>query len=99
MSYTFLLGDKHVPEGKFGQQAVGDGSIYDGHPQNSARVAGVGFGLPIQALPSTSISAAITTGSSSSWLPTAASPHLYRGHERGSAGTVSLCVVISSAKR
>lgn len=46
LSYTFLLGEKHVPEGQLGQQAVGDGPIYDGaHPVNSARVAGVGFGL------------------------------------------------------
>ena len=47
------------------------------------------WSCPIQALPSTSISAAITTGSSGSWLPTAASAHVYGGHERASAGTVS----------
>jgi hypothetical protein len=46
LSYTLLVGEKHVPAGHFGEVAGGDGSIYDGrHPTSSARVAGPGFGL------------------------------------------------------
>ncbi len=45
-SYKILAGDKHVPRGKYGDAAAGDGSLYNGgHPKTSARVAGPGFGL------------------------------------------------------
>jgi hypothetical protein len=38
-SYTILLGEKHVPEGGFGQGALGDSSIYNGdHPASFARL-------------------------------------------------------------
>lgn len=48
LSYTFLLGEKHVPDGSFGQEAFGDSSIYDGsHPGNFSRVAGFGHPLAI----------------------------------------------------
>jgi hypothetical protein len=46
LSNTLLIGEKHVPEGGFGEAANGDGSLYDGrHPASFARVAGPGFGL------------------------------------------------------
>jgi hypothetical protein len=45
-SYRLLIGDKHVPRGKFGEAAAGDGSLYNGaNPASSARVAGPGRGL------------------------------------------------------
>ncbi len=45
-SYTLLVGEKHVPLGRFGQAAVGDGSLYDGGaPANFSRVGGPGHGL------------------------------------------------------
>lgn len=45
-SYVILLGDKHVPAGKWGQPVVGDGSIYNGdYPANAARVGGPGHGI------------------------------------------------------
>ncbi len=41
-THTFLVGEKHVPLGKFGRELEGDGSIYNGDPfnNNAARVAG-----------------------------------------------------------
>jgi prepilin-type N-terminal cleavage/methylation domain-containing protein len=54
LSNTFLAGEKHVPQPKsgpsyFGQEQYGDGSIYNGDPenQNAARVAGKGNLLAI----------------------------------------------------
>ena len=45
-AYKILMGDKHVPLGKFGEATAGDGCIYNGgNPQSSARVGGPGFGL------------------------------------------------------
>jgi len=44
--YTILVGEKHVPLGKFGLAEVGDGSIYNGaNPASFARVGGPGFGI------------------------------------------------------
>src|SRR5262249_38797420 len=42
LSNTLLVGEKHVPRGKFGQESNGDGSIYNGDPanENAARIAG-----------------------------------------------------------
>jgi hypothetical protein len=41
MSYTILLGEKHVPRGQFGRVAAGDGSLYNGEYMASfARVGG-----------------------------------------------------------
>lgn len=54
LSNTLLVGEKHVPLVKtgpsaFGQEQYGDGSIYNGDPenQNAARVAGKGVPLAI----------------------------------------------------
>jgi prepilin-type N-terminal cleavage/methylation domain-containing protein len=54
LSNTFLAGEKHVPLFKsgpsaFGQEQYGDGSIYNGDPenQNAARAAGKGTPLAI----------------------------------------------------
>ena len=45
-AYKLLVGDKHVPLGKFGQAAAGDGALYNGaNAASSARVAGRGYGL------------------------------------------------------
>src|SRR5207237_192495 len=45
-AYKILVGDKHVPTGKFGRAGAGDGSLYNGaNPASSARVAGRGHGL------------------------------------------------------
>jgi prepilin-type N-terminal cleavage/methylation domain-containing protein len=48
-SNTLLIGDKHVPQGKFGQSGnslTGDGSIYNGdYARNFCRLAGPGFTL------------------------------------------------------
>jgi prepilin-type N-terminal cleavage/methylation domain-containing protein/prepilin-type processing-associated H-X9-DG protein len=48
-SNTLLVGDKHVPLGKFGQSGnglTGDGSIYNGdYARNFCRLAGPGFPL------------------------------------------------------
>ena len=48
---TLILGEKHVPLGKFGRESEGDGSIYNGDPLNlnAARVAAVNY--PIARLP------------------------------------------------
>src|SRR5262249_15029564 len=35
LSNTLLIGEKHVPLGKFGREDNGDGSIYNGDPTNS----------------------------------------------------------------
>jgi prepilin-type N-terminal cleavage/methylation domain-containing protein len=42
LSYTFLVGEKHVPFGKFGREIEGDASIYNGDQlnMNASRVAG-----------------------------------------------------------
>jgi prepilin-type N-terminal cleavage/methylation domain-containing protein/prepilin-type processing-associated H-X9-DG protein len=42
LSNTLLIGEKHVPQGKFGQESNGDGSIYNGDPanENASRIAG-----------------------------------------------------------
>jgi prepilin-type N-terminal cleavage/methylation domain-containing protein len=42
LSNTFLLGEKHVPEGHQGEAGHGDGSIYNGDPANrsAVRIAG-----------------------------------------------------------
>jgi prepilin-type N-terminal cleavage/methylation domain-containing protein len=42
LSNTLLVGDKHVPLGKFGQSGSGDGSVYNGDPgnENATRIAG-----------------------------------------------------------
>jgi hypothetical protein len=46
LSNTILVGEKHVPLGSFGQQSVGDGSLYDGgSPASCSRIGGPGFGL------------------------------------------------------
>jgi hypothetical protein len=47
LSNTFLIGEKHVPLGKFGRELDGDGSIYNGDPlnMNAARVAGIEYPL------------------------------------------------------
>jgi len=46
LSYTLLLGDKHVPVGEYGQAAVGDGSLYNGqNPASFSRIGGPGYGL------------------------------------------------------
>src|SRR5262249_22202144 len=41
-SNTLFAGEKHVPLGRFGQESVGDGSLYNGDPSgaNTGRVAG-----------------------------------------------------------
>jgi prepilin-type processing-associated H-X9-DG protein len=45
-TYTILVGEKHVPLGRFGEADQGDGSLYNGdHPANSSRVGGPGHGL------------------------------------------------------
>jgi prepilin-type processing-associated H-X9-DG protein len=45
-SNTILIGDKHVPLGRFGHAVVGDGSLYNGaNPASYSRVGGPGFGL------------------------------------------------------
>jgi hypothetical protein len=45
-SSTVLLGEKHVPWGKFGRTEQGDGSLYNGdYPGSFSRVGGVGYGL------------------------------------------------------
>jgi len=43
LSNTLLIGEKHVPFGRFGREDSGDGSIYNGDPTNgnAGRVAGV----------------------------------------------------------
>jgi prepilin-type N-terminal cleavage/methylation domain-containing protein len=47
LSNTLLVGEKHVPLGKFGREDNGDGSIYNGDPlnENAARIAGPGYPL------------------------------------------------------
>jgi prepilin-type N-terminal cleavage/methylation domain-containing protein len=47
LSHTLFIGEKHVPLGKFGQEASGDGSLYNGDPadNNAARVAGLQYPL------------------------------------------------------
>jgi prepilin-type N-terminal cleavage/methylation domain-containing protein len=42
LSNTILIGEKHVPLGKYGREDNGDGSIYNGDPrnENAARIAG-----------------------------------------------------------
>src|SRR5262249_10857940 len=44
LSNTLFIGEKHVPEDKFGQENAGDGSVYNGDPtnMNAARLAGRG---------------------------------------------------------
>lgn len=45
-SYVLMIGDKHVPEDRFGDSEVGDGALYNGaHPASFARVAGPGYPL------------------------------------------------------
>jgi prepilin-type processing-associated H-X9-DG protein len=45
-SHTLLVGEKHVPQGAFGQAEQGDGPFYDGAlPASSMRIAGPGHGL------------------------------------------------------
>lgn len=45
-SYTFLIGEKHVPWGRMGEAEVGDGSVYNGQVAASfSRIAGVGYPL------------------------------------------------------
>ncbi len=43
LSNTIMIGEKHVPLGKFGQSGSGDGSYYNGDPgnANTTRVAGL----------------------------------------------------------
>ena len=44
--YTLLAGEKHVPQARFGDATLGDGSLYNGgNPASFARVAGPGFPL------------------------------------------------------
>jgi prepilin-type N-terminal cleavage/methylation domain-containing protein len=47
LSNTLLVGEKHVPLGRFGRELEGDGSIYNGDPfnMNASRVAGVEYPL------------------------------------------------------
>jgi hypothetical protein len=49
LSNTFLIGEKHVPEGRNGQAGAGDGSIYNGDPANlnAVRIAGVNTPLAL----------------------------------------------------
>jgi prepilin-type N-terminal cleavage/methylation domain-containing protein len=54
LSNTFMVGEKHLPlfqsgPSTFGQEQYGDGSIYNGDPenQNAARVAGIGYPLAL----------------------------------------------------
>jgi prepilin-type N-terminal cleavage/methylation domain-containing protein len=49
LSNTLLAGEKHVPIGNLGREDSGDGSIYNGDPenQNAARVAGKGVPLAL----------------------------------------------------
>jgi prepilin-type N-terminal cleavage/methylation domain-containing protein/prepilin-type processing-associated H-X9-DG protein len=44
LSNTIFVGEKHVPQGQFGKESAGDGSIYNGDPTNlnAARIAGTG---------------------------------------------------------
>jgi hypothetical protein len=45
-SFTFLVGEKHVPLDKLGQSTAGDGSFYNGALADScARIGGPGFGM------------------------------------------------------
>ncbi|MBM3996349.1 MAG: DUF1559 domain-containing protein [Planctomycetes bacterium] len=44
LSYTLLVGEKHVPADQQGEVKFGDGSLYNGqHPASFSRVAGPGF--------------------------------------------------------
>lgn len=46
LSYTILIGEKHVPLAELGRVEAGDGSLYDGrHPACYARVGGPGYAL------------------------------------------------------
>jgi hypothetical protein len=48
LSYTLLVGEKHVPLDHHGAVEHGDGSLYDGrHPASFARVAGRGYPLAL----------------------------------------------------
>jgi hypothetical protein len=43
---TIVVGEKHVPEGTFGDAKFGDGSLYNGaNPASFSRIAGPGFPL------------------------------------------------------
>ncbi len=45
-SYTILIGDKHVPLGRFGEAKAGDGSLYNGaNAASGSRVGGPGHRL------------------------------------------------------
>jgi prepilin-type N-terminal cleavage/methylation domain-containing protein len=46
LSNTIFIGEKHVPEDRFGERESGDSCIYnDDHPQVNARIAGPGHTL------------------------------------------------------
>jgi uncharacterized protein DUF1559 len=48
VSYTVLVGEKHVPIDKLGQADAGDGSIYNGsQPASFSRVGGPGYGIAL----------------------------------------------------
>jgi Protein of unknown function (DUF1559) len=48
VSYTVLVGEKHVPVRKLGQADAGDGSIYDGSiPANFSRIGGPRYGIAV----------------------------------------------------
>src|SRR5262245_14085 len=48
VSYTVLLGEKHVPPDGFGSTQFGDGSLYNGgQPASFSRIGGPGYGLAL----------------------------------------------------
>jgi prepilin-type N-terminal cleavage/methylation domain-containing protein len=70
-SNTFLVGEKHVPQGMFGRLKVGDGSIYCGvWTTYSGRVAGIGHPLakgPSDITPTVAVPR--PAGSTGTWRP------------------------------
>ena len=70
-SNTFLVGEKHVPQGMFGRLKVGDGSIYCGvWTTYSGRIAGIGVPLangPNDVTPTPAVPR--PAGSTGTWRP------------------------------
>jgi hypothetical protein len=48
LSTTLMVGEKHIPPGRFGQQRDIDCSILAGFSQSSFRGAGPGFAIPLR---------------------------------------------------
>jgi prepilin-type N-terminal cleavage/methylation domain-containing protein/prepilin-type processing-associated H-X9-DG protein len=71
LSNTFLVGEKHVPQGMFGRLKVGDGSIYCGvWTTYSGRIAGIGVPLgqgPTDVTPTPNLPR--PPGSTGTWRP------------------------------